>query len=460
MDSLPFIVREKEIMATQSNHTREILKLGAPIMLGQMGVILVGFIDNIMVGQYGTQELAAASFVNGFINIAFVFAMGFSYGLTPLASGSFATHNGKLKTLLKSSTLLNVLMGLLITLVMWICLANIHWFRQPEELLPLIKPYYTIHLVSIVPLIIFYGYKQFVDGTGNTQIGMAAIIISNVVHIIFNYLLIFGKLGFPELGLIGAGLSTLFSRLVMLAILVYEVHWTKRFKQIFENNQATTGHIEPASLRKLGEIGIPSALQLGMETASFSIAVVMVGWIGTIELAAHQIVNTVSTLGFLMFYGMSAAVMIRVGRFHELKDPEGIRGVVRAGFRIQLTMALSVMIFLLLFRQHIPKIFTSDPKVIELAAIVIFPLIAYQISDMLQILFSNALRGLQDVKFTAWAAAFCYLGLTISTAYVFGFILDYGILGIWCAFFVGFTVLSSLLIYRYRRVLRRLQEHI
>lgn len=447
-------------MAINSNHTREILKLGAPIMLGQMGVILVGFIDNIMVGQYGTQELAAASFVNGFINIAFVFAMGFSYGLTPLASGSFAAHNGKLRTLLKSSTLLNLLMGLLITLVMWVCLVNIHWFRQPEELLPLIKPYYTIHLVSIVPLIIFYGYKQFVDGTGNTKVGMMSIIISNVINILFNYLLIFGKLGFPEFGLIGAGLSTFISRIVMLVILIYEVHWTKRFKGIFEQNGAEIGHVERSSIQKLGKIGIPSALQLGMETASFSIAVVMVGWIGTIELAAHQIVNTVSTLGFLMFYGMSAAVMIRVGRFYELKNPKEIRGVVRAGLKIQLTMALSVMAFLLLFRKDIPKIFTSDSAVVELAALVIFPLVAYQLCDMLQILFSNALRGLQDVKFTAWAAAFCYLGLTISMAYVFGFVLDYGILGIWSAFFVGFTTLAGLLIYRYRRVLRQLEENV
>lgn len=447
-------------MTKQGNHTSEILKLGTPIMLGQMGVILVGFIDNIMVGQYGTQELAAASFVNGFINIAFVFAMGFSYGLTPLASGSFATHNGKLKTLLKSSTLLNLLMGLLITLAMWICLVNIHWFKQPEELLPLIKPYYTIHLVSIVPLIIFYGYKQFVDGTGNTKVGMMAIIISNVINIIFNYLLIFGKLGFPELGLIGAGLSTFLSRLVMLAILIFTVHSTKRFKSIFEVNRATTGKIERDALQRLGKIGMPSALQLGMETASFSIAVIMVGWIGTIQLAAHQIVNTVSTLGFLMYYGMSAAVMIRVGRFYELKETKEIKGVVQAGFKIQIIMALILMAFLLLFRRQIPKIFTSDIEVIELAALVIFPLTAYQISDVLQILFSNALRGLQDVKFTAWAAAFCYLGLTISMAYVFGFVLDYGIVGIWSAFIAGFSILSALLIYRYRKVLRKLEEDI
>ena len=441
-----------------SRHTKEILKLGYPIMLGQMGVILVGFIDNIMVGRYGTSELAAASFVNGFINIAFVFAMGFSYGLTPLVSGSYATANGHLKSLLKNSIFLNIIVGLIITLIMWVCLLNIHWFGQPTELLGLIRPYYTIHLISIVPLIIFYGYKQFVDGVGLTKIGMSAIILSNLINIIFNYLLIFGKFGFPELGLLGAGLSTFISRLMMLGILIYEVHGTKRFKHIFETNKSTHGIINREMLQRLSGIGMPSALQLGMETASFSIAVIMVGWIGTLELATHQIVNTVSTLGFLMFYGMSAAVMIRVGHFYELKKSDEIRGVVKSGFKIQLSMALSTIVILLIFRNYIPRIFTTDESVIKLASIVILPLAAYQVTDMLQILFSNALRGMQDVKFTAWAACFCYLILTMSAAYLFGFTFKWGIIGIWCAFFVGFTSLALLLIARYFRVLKQLEK--
>lgn len=447
-------------MQANQQHIKEILKLGTPIMLGQMGVILVGFIDNIMVGRYGTAELAAASFVNGFINIAFILSMGFSYGLTPLASGSFATNNGQLKTLLKNSLSLNIFVGGLITLVMWLFLENIHWFNQPKDLLPLITPYYTIHLVSIVPLIIFYGYKQFVDGIGETKVGMVSIIASNIFNIVFNYLLIFGKLGFPEMGLIGAGLSTFFSRLLMLGILIYEVHWSPKFKCIFSANNAVSGRIEKETLQKLCKIGIPSALQLGMEQAAFSIAVVMVGWIGTLELAAHQIVNTVSTLGYLMFYGMSAAVMIRVGHFYELKQTREIRGAVHAGLKIQAVMVGTLMVMLLLFRKYIPLIFTNDQKLVELAALVLFPLVAYQVSDMLQILLSNALRGMQDVKFTAWAAAFCYIILTLSVAYIFGFVLEWGIIGIWSAFFIGFTALASMLGWRYRKVITSLEQSV
>lgn len=441
-------------------HTRYILKIGLPIMLGQMGVILVGFIDNIMVGWYGTPELGAASFVNNFLNLAFVFAMGFSYGLTPLVSGSYARANGKLHSLLKNSFVLNLLVGVILTLIMWICLINLHWFKQPSELIPLIKPYYTIQLVSIIPLIVFYGYKQFVDGVGSTKVSMSAILISNAINVLFNWLLIFGKFGLPELGLVGAGLGTLFSRLIMLGILIYEVHGTDRFRKIFHQNKSTQSQLNGAVIRKLTQIGLPSGVQMGLETGSFSIAVIMVGWIGTVELAAHQVVTTIGTLGFMMFYGMSAAVMIRVGHFYELKQPIEIQKVVQSGLKIQLGMVATLILFLITLRFQIPKIFSNDQEVIGLVSVLIFPLVAYQVSDMLQILFSNALRGMQDVKFTAWAAAFCYIFLTVTVAYIFGFVLKWGIIGVWSAFFVGFTTLASLLIYRYRRVLKSLVQDI
>lgn len=443
-----------------NEHTRAILKLGIPIMIGQLGVILVGFIDNIMIGHYGTHELAAASFVNGFINIAFVIAMGYTYGLTPLVAASYAKGDGRLKTLLKSGTLANTLFGLLLTGVMTFFLIKIQWFRQPLELLPYIKPYYILQLISIVPIILFSGYKQFVDGVGQTKVSMSAIIISNAVNILLNYLLIFGKLGFPELGLIGAGIATLISRILTLIIVIQQVHFTQRFDKIFDHNSAILSEVSRSLMKKITQIGTPSAIQMGFEAGSFSIAVILVGWIGSTELAAHQIVNTAGTLGFMMFYGMSAAVMIRVGYFFESRRTDEIRKIVRSGFILQLIMVILLVITLLIFREEVGKIFTTDKSVIEIVSILIFPLVTYQLFDMMQILFSNVLRGLQDVKFTAWAAAFCYIVLTISVAYLFGFVFDWGVLGIWCAFPVGFSVLAALLIYRYRRVLKKLEQNI
>lgn len=447
-------------MKKLNEHTHAILKLGLPIMVGQLGVILVGFIDNIMVGHYGTDELAASSFVNGFINLAFVIAMGYTFGMTPLVAASFAKGDGLLKSLLKSGTLANIIMGLLLTTIMAVFLLNIEWLGQPEELLPLIRPYYLIQLLGILPIILFNGYKQLVDGVGETKVSMAAIITSNAVNIILNYLLIFGKLGFPELGLIGAGIATLISRLLTLFILIYKVHFTKAFKKLFQDNGGFKGEVEKKTIINITKLGIPSAIQMGFESGSFSIAVILVGWLGSIELAAFQVVNTIGTLGFMMFYGMSSAVMIRVGYFFESHRTIEIRKIVRSGAIIQLLMVIFLVALFLVFRNHLGSVFTNDQAVIDLVAILIFPLAAYQLFDMLQILFSNVLRGMQDVGFTAWVAAFCYTVLTISVAYLFGFIFEWGALGIWCAFPVGFSTLSALLIYRYKKVLKKSAKNI
>ena len=424
-------------------------------MLGQLGVILVGFVDNIMVGHYGTAELAAASFVNNFINLAFILGMGFSLGLIPLASGSYATRNGRLKKLLTSSIFANVLVGVLLTLVMGFFYWKIEWLDQPVELLPLIRPYFLIHLVSIIPLMIFNAYKQFSDGVEQTMVSMRAILISNAINIVFNYLLIYGALGFPELGLVGAGLSTLLSRLVMLAILIRDVHGTKRFRDIFASTGSEESGIDKAALRDLTRLGIPSGMQMGLESGSFSIAVIMIGWLGAIPLAAHQVVNTLSTLGFMIYYGLSSAVAIRVGFFYELGKKRAIENTVRSGLALHFALAAVLVVLLLLFRNQLGQIFTGDEAVLALVANLIFILCIYQPGDVFQILYSNALRGMHDVKFTAWAALFSYAVMTIGVGYLFGIILGWGVMGVWLGFPVGLTTLGLLLYMRYKKVISR-----
>lgn len=448
----------------RSSHSRSILKLGIPIMIGQLGVILVGFVDNIMVGQYGTNELAAASFVNGVVGLSYVIAMGYTYGLTPLIAGSFARGDGKLKTLLKSGLLSSTLVGILLTIIMGFLLLNIHWLRQPEELLPYIRPYYFIQLISILPVIIFSTYKQVVDGVEHTTISMISIIAGNLFNILFNYLLIFGKWGFPEMGLIGAGISTFMSRFVSLFILIYEVHFTQRFKNIFSHlkeksiQEPIKSSANRSTMRHITKLGMPSALQMGSEASAFSIAVVLVGWLGSVELASHQIVNTLSTLGFMMFYGLSSAVMIKVGGYYELKEYDQIGKTIKAGIALQSIIVVGVIIIVLLFRNQLGYIFTKDQAVIKTVSYLVIPLAVYQFVDMLQILFSNALRGMRDVHFTARSAAFCYLILTMLVAYAFGFICKWGVVGVWFAFPIGFATLSTLLIYRYKKIMKTLAE--
>ncbi|KXB33508.1 MATE efflux family protein [Bacteroidales bacterium KA00251] len=450
------------LKSLRSSHARSILKLGLPIMIGQLGVILVGFIDNIMVGQYGTNELAAASFVNGVVGLAYVIAMGYTYGLTPLVAGSYARGDGKLGTLLMSGLASSTIVGLLLSMAMGIVLLNLRWLNQPEELLSYIRPYFLIQLIGILPVILFSTYKQLVDGVEKTTISMLSIIISNFINILFNYFLIFGKCGFPEMGLIGAGLSTLFSRFVCLFILFYEVHFTRSFKRIFqkikEGETLVKSKVSRTTMHHITKIGMPSALQMGAESSAFSIAVVLVGWIGSVELASHQIVNTLSTLGFMMFYGLSSAVMIKVGAYYEMKKYDEIGKTVKAGMAIQSLIVVAVMLLVLLLRYELARIFTTDQRVIETVSVMVIPLAVYQFVDMLQILFSNALRGMRDVRFTARAAAFCYLILTLAVAYLLGFVCHFGVVGVWFGFPVGFATLSLLLIYRYKKLMATYKE--
>ena len=202
-------------MRTYYPHYKALWKLGFPIVIGQLGMIVLGFADTLMIGHYGTNELAAASFVNNLFNLAIIFATGFSYGITPIVGSLFGNDESKvIGRILKNSLLTNGCMGMLLTLIMGIFYFNLHHFGQPEELLPLIRPYYFILLISLVFVLLFNAFKQFADSITDTKTSMWILITGNAINIIANWILIYGYFGMPEMGLMGAGIATLFSRIL------------------------------------------------------------------------------------------------------------------------------------------------------------------------------------------------------------------------------------------------------
>lgn len=431
-------------LADYKRHYQETLRLGGPIMLGQLGVIVVGFVDNIMVGHHGATELAAASFVNNFFALVFIFGMGFSYGLTPIIGGLFAGKAyEKAGEMLRNSLFVNFILSLLLIGVMSLLLLNIRLFNQPEELLPYIYPYYILQLVSIVFVMLFNSYKQFCDGTTDTLTPMWVMISSNILNIIGNYLLIYGKFGFPELGLTGAGISTLVSRVVMCLVFVYLMLHDRRYA-LFRSGYCR-GKVVWANYGRLVRLGLPIGLQMGVETASFNLSVIMMGWIGSAALAAHQIAGVVTTLGFMVYYGIGAAVTIRVSRFKHEGAWLDVRQASYAGLHLIWAVALVVMVFIFLFRNRLGYIFTSDEEIVHLVALLALPVILYQVGDGMQVLFANALRGLADVKWMAWVAFCCHFGLALPIGYFCGFILDWGAQGVWAGFPVSLTSLGLLL---------------
>lgn len=438
-------------LAVYKKHYKEILRLGVPIMVGQLGIIVVGFADNIMVGHHSTDELAAASFVNNFFNLAFIFGMGFSYGLTPIIGGLFAGGKyAQAGVTLKNSLFINFITGIVLSLCMLGLLLNIEILGQPEELLPYIIPYYILQLFSVIFAMLFNSFKQFSEGTTDTVTPMYIMLGANILNILGNYFLIYGKGGLPELGLTGAGISTLASRVLTFAAFGILFMRHSRYRSYREG--FGKGTINRKSLGDLIRLGLPVGIQMGIETGSFSLSVIMMGWIGSTALAAHQVVGVITTLGFMVYYGIAAAVTIRVSTFRGGKDWLNVRRASFAGLHLILGIATIVVLLILLFRTRMGYLITPEKEVAEMVALLAYSVILYQFGDGLQILFANALRGIADVKYMAYMAFVCHFGLALPIGYICGFIFHWGALGIWCGFPVSLSTLGILLWRRFNKL--------
>lgn len=379
------------------NHYKALFLLGLPIVIGQVGVIVLGFADTLMIGHHSTNELGAASFVNNMFTLAIIFSTGFSYGLTPIVGGFYGVRKfAAAGQALRCSLLANLLVGILLTGIMAILYLNVERLGQPEELLSLIKPYYLILLASLIFVLLFNGFKQFTDGITDTKTAMWILLGGNVLNIVGNYILINGKLGFPELGLLGAGISTLFSRIVMVLVFVLVFFSSRRFLR-YKLGFIRLGWSR-ALFRQLNALGWPVAFQMGMETASFSLSTVMVGWLGTIALASHQVMLTISQFTFMMFYGMGAAVAVRVSNFKGQNDIVNVRRTAYAGAHIILAMGIVLLSIVFFFRYQVGGWFTDNTEVSAMVVVLMVPFLAYQFGDGMQINFANALRGISDVK--------------------------------------------------------------
>ncbi len=432
-----------------TTHYRELLKLGTPIVIGQLGIILVSFIDTFMVGQHGTEDLAAASFVNNMFNLVIIFATGFSYGLTPIIGKQFGRKKYKeAGTTLKNALIANGIIAILLITIMGLLYVNIGNLGQPEELLHLMKPYFIIMLMTLPFITLFNAFKQFFDGITQTKISMWILLCGNVINIIGNYLFIFGKCGMPELGLLGAGISTLIARMTMLALIItvfFSLNSHKKYIHGFLYGKTTF-----SELKLINRIGLPVALQMGMETASFSLTTIMVGWIGTTALAAHQIMVTVGQLGFMIYYGMAAAVAVKVSNYCGTGETTDIKRVAAAGFHIITVMAVTTSLIILLARNNIGNIFIDNAEVAFLVSQLTIPFVLYQIGDGLQSTYANALRGITDVKPVMLFAFIAYFIISLPAGYLFGFILDWGLPGVWMSFPFGLTCAGIMFYLRFR----------
>lgn len=424
---------------------KNLWRLGMPVLITQVGIIVVSFADTMMVGTYGTDELAAAAFVNSIFMIATVMQIGFAAGMTPLIGALYSRGDERqVGVTLRGGLQINTIVSLCFTAIMGGLYFFLDRFGQPEELLPLIRSYYLIILATLLPMAVFNCCQQTANGTTDTATPMWMILGANAVNICGNYCLIYGHFGCPELGLIGAGLSTLTARyLAMTGIIVFFLA-SRRYRPYrhgLRESSSDTGAVR----RKVWLTSYPVMIQSGVECFLWSFGAIVSGWFGKIQLASYQVVNTISQLGFMTYMSFGIATSIRVANYTGLRDVDGMRRITSAGLHLNILLATIASLIFLIGGRHLIHAFTPDPEVTAVALTLIIPLILYQYGDAIQLTYANALRGTSDVKPLLWISIICYIIVGIPLLLFLSKWLDWECVGVYYSFSGALLVASLLL---------------
>jgi len=431
--------------------------LAAPVMLGMLGHTFVNFIDNIMVGQIGTAELAAVSLGNSFMFIAMSLGIGFSTAITPLVAEADASKNTQLvKSTYKHGLVLCTSLGVALFLVLFFSTPILHHMKQSKEVVALAIPYYELVAFSLIPLIIFQGIKQFSDGLSLTKYAMYATLIANIVNVVLNYLLIFGKFGFPELGIVGAAYGTLASRIVMVIYLWWILRKNKHSRPYLKHIKIFT--LESKIMKKIISLGSLTSLQMFFEVATFTAAVWLSGTLGKNPQAANQIALNLASMTFMVAMGLSVAAMIRVGNQKGLQNFTELRRIAFSIFFLGLILATIFAILFFIFHQSLPTIYVDyndsvnykdNIEVVAIASKLLLAAAIFQLSDSAQVMILGALRGLQDVKMPTIITFFSYWVVGFPISYFLGKETVLGSFGIWMGLLAGLTTASILLFFRF-----------
>ncbi|MBP93203.1 MAG: MATE family efflux transporter [Flavobacteriaceae bacterium] len=450
-----------------SNYTKEFKynwQLAAPVMLGMLGHTFVGFVDNIMVGQLGTAELAAVSLGNSFMFIAMSLGIGFSTAITPLIAEADAEGNfTKGKSAFKHGLFLCSSLGLFLFILLLFAKPLMYVMKQPLEVVELAIPYLEWVAFSLVPLIVFQAFKQFSDGLSMTRYPMYATIVANVVNVVLNYVLIFGKFGFPEFGIVGAAYGTLISRIVMVVFLWWILKGHKKSRNYVTNIKIFV--LDKLELQKVINLGSPSAMQMFFEVAIFTAAIWLSGLLGKNAQAANQIALNLSSMTFMVATGLSVASMIRVGNQKGLKNYFELRRIAFSIFLLGTILAVAFGLLFFVFHEQLPKLYldnsdilnaVDNAEVMRIAANLLIAAAIFQISDSIQVVMLGALRGLQDVKIPTIITFISYWIVGFPISIYFGSAERYASFGIWLGLLAGLTVAAILLFIRFNYLTKRL----
>lgn len=428
---------------------RRNLRLAIPVVLSQIGQVTVSLVDNMMVGHVGTVELAASAFANNVFIIGMFFGMGITIGLTPLVGKAFGNDKpGEVVTWLKNGVFTHFAASIALSAIMFGVYFLLPFMGQTNDVLELAGPYYLLLCASYLPFMLFFSIKQFFEGIGNTKLAMQITLIANAINIGVNYVLIFGKLGFPEMGLMGAGIGTLVSRLVMPLLFFYYILKISRFRKYF--SLAHEQSFSKQRIISLLKIGIPIGFQIIVEVLTFSFGAIMMGWLGETPLAAHQVAIGLASFTYMISLGISQATTIRVSHQLGQNDYKSLKMAAFASTHLVLLFMSVMAVLFILSRNYLPLIFSTDPNVIVIASQLLIIAAVFQVFDGLQVIMLSTLRGMADVKIPMLMAFAAYMLIGLPTSYLFAFILNVGPQGIWYGYLVGLGSAGILFFFRFK----------
>ncbi|RAU83092.1 MATE family efflux transporter [Pontibacter arcticus] len=434
---------------TYKEHFSKNFTLAYPVIMSQLGHILVSVADSLMVGQLGTTPLAASSLGNSIFMITMVFGLGISFSITPLIAAAEGRKNyTRISLLLLNGLVSNVLVGVFLFIAGYFFSPYITLLDQPEDVVALAIPYMNVLFLSMVPLMVFQAFRQFAEGLSLTREAMYISIVANVLNVFLNYVLIWGIFGLPELGMVGAAWATLISRVIMALMMGGWVLYNKRFEIFWHFLRLR--HLSFLHMYRIFKLGLPISGQMIFEMGAFSFSAIMIGWIGTKELAAHQIAINVASVTYMMASGIAAAATIRVSNLKGLRNYFDMRMAGISSFVMAIIFMIISGLLMVVAKDFIPGLYIDDPEVIQIASVLLIIAALFQISDGVQVVGLGALRGLEDVQIPSLISLLAYWAVGLPVGYVLGFKAGFGASGIWAGLLLGLTVAAVLMYLRFK----------
>ncbi len=443
-----------------SRYTREFkynLKLAYPVMIGMLGHIFVQFIDNVMVGQLGTAELAAISLGNSFVFIAMSIGIGFSQAITPLiAEADGAKKDKVISSIFEHSFMICLILGLILFTIVFLNRNLLYSMNQPIEVVELASPYLFWVSFSLITIITFQSFRQFADGLSFTKAAMYSTLLGNAINVILNFLLIFGLWIFPKLGVEGAAIGTLISRICMLTFIIVYLKLHKKLSVYI--NRFFPSKVQIKRVKKIIYLGLPSALHSFFEVAFFISAVWMSGIIGKNSQAANQIALNLASMTYMVALGVGVAAMIRVGNQRGMMNYIKLREVALSTLLLIIIVDILFCFIFLIFNDYLPLLYldpnnannlTDVNEVIQIASKLLIIAGVFQLFDGIQAVVLGALRGMQDVNIPAFIIFLSYGLIGFPTSYFLGFYTSLSVVGIWIGLMTGLFSSSLFLFLRF-----------